>query len=97
MSEKNTENTPKDLSKSYFVFEKENYKWMIIGVVTTFIGFILMAGGASESPEVFNGDEIFSHRRITLAPFLVLLGYGFVMYSIIMKPKSKKPDDQKEA
>lgn len=90
MSEENLEKEPKSLSKSYFVFTKENYKWMIIGVVITILGFILMSGGASESPEKFNGEELFSHRRITLAPFLVLLGYGFVFYSIIKKPSGKK-------
>lgn len=90
MSEEHLEKDPQKLKKSYFVFEKENYKWMIIGMVVVVLGFILMSGGGTDDPTKFNGDELFSHRRITLAPFLVLLGYGIVFYSIIKKPAGKK-------
>jgi len=58
---------------------------MIIGVVLIIVGYMLMAGGKSEDPNVFNGDEIFSFRRITLAPIVVLLGYAIEVYAIVKK------------
>jgi membrane-bound ClpP family serine protease len=59
---------------------------LIIGVVLIAIGFILMTGGGSENPEVFNPD-IFSFRRITLAPILVLAGFVVEIFAIMIKPK----------
>ena len=58
---------------------------MIIGIVLIIVGYMLMAGGKSEDPNVFNGDEIFSFRRITLAPIVVLLGYAIEVYAIVKK------------
>ena len=58
--------------------EKLNYTFIIGGFLITLIGFILMMGGASEDPNIFNADEIFSPIRITLAPFLVIVGYVLV-------------------
>ena len=66
-------------------FVKQNYMLMIIGVVLIIVGYMLMAGGKSEDPNVFNGDEIFSFRRITLAPIVVLLGYAIEVYAIVKK------------
>ena len=54
---------------------KENYRLIIIGCVVVLLGFFLMAGGGSEDPNVFKKEELFSFRRITLAPFMVMLGY----------------------
>lgn len=68
-------------------FKKENYKIMIIGVVVVALGYLLMMGGAAESPTEFNGDELFSFRRIFFAPFLVLTGYVVVLVGIMRKPK----------
>jgi hypothetical protein len=73
-----------------FVFGKDNYTFIIGGFLLTLIGFVLMMGGASEDPNVFDADEIFSKTRITLAPFLVILGYGIVIYGIMKKRKSSK-------
>jgi len=73
-----------------FVFGKDNYTFIIGGFVLTLIGFVLMMGGASEDPNVFNADEIFSPIRITVAPFLVILGYGIVIYGIMKKRKISK-------
>ena len=73
-----------------FVFGKDNYIFIIGGFVLTLIGFVLMMGGASEDPNVFNADEIFSPIRITVAPFLVILGYGIVIYGIMKKRKISK-------
>ncbi|MCQ2975868.1 MAG: DUF3098 domain-containing protein [Bacteroidales bacterium] len=72
--------------KEGFAFGKENYKLLIIGFVIIVLGFILMAGGASDDPNVFN-EDIFSFRRITLAPIVVLFGFAFEIYAIMRKPK----------
>jgi hypothetical protein len=77
---------PKKASTLKFAFERKNYILLIAGVATLLIGFMLMSGGASTDPNVFN-EEIFSARRITLAPAVVLLGFGIVGYAIMYKPK----------
>lgn len=73
--------------KNDFVFGKDNYIYIIGGIVITIIGFILMMGGGSDDPNVFNGDELFSATRITVAPFLVILGFVVVIYGIMKKRK----------
>ena len=73
-------------TKSEFLFTKENYKLLIIGLAVIALGFILMSGGANEDPNVFN-EDVFSFRRIRLAPTLVLLGFGITIYSILVKSK----------
>lgn len=67
-----------------------NYKLMLIGFAVIVIGFVLMSGGGSKSPEVFNYD-MFSFRRITLAPIVVVAGFIFEIYAI-MKKFNKKAD-----
>ena len=69
----------------------ENYKLMLIGFVIIVIGFILMAGGGSDDPNVFN-EDMFNFRRITLAPILVLGGFAFEVYAIMKKPKKKREE-----
>ena len=76
------------MSKDNFVFGKDNKLFIIGGFVITLIGFLLMMGGGSEDPNVFDADELFSARRITVAPFLVILGYLVVLYGIMKKRKS---------
>lgn len=78
----------KETKDTGFALEKENYKLMAIGFVIIIIGFILMAGGGSDDPNVFNPD-IFSFRRLTLAPILLLFGFVFEIYAIMKKPKDK--------
>jgi len=75
----------KEASKSDFVFGKKNYKFMFIGLGCIALGFILMAGGGSDDPNVFN-PEIFSWRRIRLAPTIVLIGFGIQVYAILLNP-----------
>lgn len=65
-------------------FGRDNYLWVIIGIAFIFIGFLLMIGGGSDDPDVFN-EAIFSFRRITLAPILVLIGFGVEIYAIMKK------------
>lgn len=78
----------KEQSKGEFIFGKKNYKFMFIGLAFIALGFILMSGGGSDDPNVFNPD-IFSWRRIRLAPTLVLIGFGFQIYAILLNPKKK--------
>ena len=75
-------------SSEDFIFEKKNYQVMVIGIIFIAIGFILMSGGASEDPNVFNA-EIYNFRRIRLAPTLVLIGFGIQVYAILLNPKKK--------
>jgi len=74
-------------NKTGFALGKENYKLIIIGFVIILFGFLLMTGGKSEDPNLFNADEIFSFRRITLAPLVVLAGFIFEIWAIMKKPK----------
>src|ERR1700751_5795639 len=67
----------------HFLFDKENYMWMIGGVALIFIGFLLMSGGKSPNPHEFHYDEIYSFRRITLAPIVILLGFAAEAYAIM--------------
>ncbi len=80
------EQKQKEANKSQFIFGKKNYKFMFIGLACIALGFILMSGGGSDDPNVFNPD-IFSFRRIRLAPMLVLLGFGIEMYAILLNPE----------
>ncbi|MFK5878475.1 MAG: DUF3098 domain-containing protein [Flavobacteriaceae bacterium] len=72
--------------KESFLFEKRNYIIMVIGLAFIALGFILMSGGGSEDPNVFN-DEIYNFRRIRLAPTLVLIGFAIEIYAILAKSK----------
>lgn len=80
----NSENEPQ------YIFERKNYIWMLIGLAFIAVGFLLMIGGGSEDPQVFNPD-IYSWRRIRLAPTLILIGLAIEVYAILMQPK--KPTD----
>jgi len=75
-------------TKHEFAFTKSNYIALLVGLLTIILGYILMSGGGSDDPTEFS-DEIFSFRRITLAPIVVLAGYGIVMYSILKKPANE--------
>jgi hypothetical protein len=75
-----------NIQKSEFLFGKKNYTIMIIGLVFIAVGFIFMAGGGSDNPEVFN-EEIYNWQRIRLAPTLVIIGLGIEIYAILANPK----------
>jgi hypothetical protein len=70
------------------LFEKENYLWMIVGGLLIVTGLLLMIGGKSQDPKVFNAAEVYSFRRITLAPILIISGLIVQIYAIMKKPKS---------
>jgi membrane-bound ClpP family serine protease len=77
------------LAEAGFAIPKENYKLLIIGFLIIIIGFTLMAGGRVNDPNVFN-EQIFSFRRIVLAPIIVLAGFIFEIWAIMRKPKEIK-------
>lgn len=77
--------------KTQFLFEKENYKILLIGLAVIALGFILMSGGGSDDPNVFNEAELFSWRRIRLAPTVVIIGFGVTIYAILKNPKTVSP------
>jgi hypothetical protein len=72
--------------KQEFLFDGINYKILLIGIGVIALGFILMSGGGSDNPNVFN-EDVFSFRRIRLAPTTVLIGFGITIYSIFKKTK----------
>ncbi|AUC13712.1 hypothetical protein BTO06_00480 [Tenacibaculum sp. SZ-18] len=76
----------KNSQQPEFLFGKRNYMLMLIGLAVIALGFILMAGGGSDDPNVFN-PEIYSWRRIRLAPTLVIIGLGIEIYAILANPK----------
>ena len=73
--------------KPDFLFEKANYTTLLIGITVIAVGFILMSGGGSDDPKVWN-DSVFDFRRIRLAPTVVLIGFGITIYSIFKKSKA---------
>jgi hypothetical protein len=77
---KNNEQQPE------FLFDKINYKILLLGIGIIALGFILMAGGGSDDPNVFN-EDIFNFKRIRLAPTTVLIGFGITIYAILKNPK----------
>ncbi|MEN8156396.1 MAG: DUF3098 domain-containing protein [Bacteroidota bacterium] len=83
----------KNTGKENFALGKENYILLVIGFAIIILGFILMMGGKSQDPNVFNEEEIFSFRRITLAPVVVLAGFIFEIWAIMKRPKSSEPND----
>ncbi len=88
MKKQSTNNTS---NKSNFVFGNKNYIVMAIGIAVIALGFILMAGGGSDDPNVFNPD-IYNFRRIRLAPTIVLIGFGIEVYAILLNPNKKKKE-----
>lgn len=77
-----------DKKVSGLTFDKQNYLWMGIGAGVIVVSLLLMAGGKSSDPNVFNASEVYSARRITVAPILLMLGLIIEMYAIMRKPKS---------
>jgi hypothetical protein len=79
----------KEQNQHELPFGKENYLLFGIATLIVIIGYLLMVGGASESPETFNYDGLFSPRRITVAPLMVLAGFGLGFYAIVKRPKDE--------
>jgi len=77
----------KETDKKNFAFGKENYRILLVGVVVVVIGYLLMVGGGSSDPNQFHAEEIFSTRRITIAPITILVGFVIVLFGIMKKSK----------
>jgi len=78
-------------TKSYSnapLFGKENYRWMLIGIVLVALGLIVMGGGKSKDPNVFDPHEVYNWRRITLAPILIIGGFVVEIFAIFRKDKT---------
>lgn len=75
--------------KKELVFKRKNYTFMLIGLVFIAFGFILMSGGGSDNPDVFS-EDIFNFQRISLSPFLILLGFAIQIYAILLHPDENK-------
>jgi Protein of unknown function (DUF3098) len=83
------ESSAKDVPSSRVpLFDKTNLMWMLGGVAVMILGYILMAGGKSDDPNVFNPNEVYSSMRITVAPILILAGLVVLIYSIFRHPKA---------
>ncbi|MEO8567971.1 MAG: DUF3098 domain-containing protein [Ginsengibacter sp.] len=77
----------KNSSAENILFTKENYKWMVIGLVIMALGFFAMAGGKNVNPSVFNDKDVYSPMRITVAPILIVAGLVLEIFAIMKKPK----------
>jgi hypothetical protein len=73
-----------------FALGRQNYKLIAIGFGIMALGYILMMGGGSKDPNVFNAEALFSFRRITLSTIIIVAGFLFEIYAIMKKPKLKK-------
>jgi len=76
------------IKKEGFAFGKNNYKLLIIGTVVLIIGYMLMIGGGAEDMNSFNAAELFSFRRITLSPIVILTGFAIILFAIMKKTES---------
>ncbi len=90
---KNTGNRPVKEKKIDFALGPKNYRMIAVGFVIIVIGFMLMAGGKSSDPKVFD-PAIFSFRRITLAPLVVLFGFIFEIWAIMKKTEVETEENE---
>ncbi len=72
-------------------FGKQNYQILIGGIILIILGYLLMIGGGSEDPNVFN-PAIFDTQRITIAPIVCLLGFVTIIAAIMWRPKVKNEE-----
>ncbi|NCA84783.1 MAG: DUF3098 domain-containing protein [Clostridia bacterium] len=70
-----------------FAFDRDNYKWLLIGLAFLLVGYLVMIGGGSDDPDVFN-DNMFNFQRLTLSPILLIIGYLVAIYAIMKKPRN---------
>jgi len=87
MAEKRHSSAASKETKTFPIFEKDNYLWMLVGIIVMAIGLLLMAGGKSDDPNQFHPDQVYSARRITVAPILIVAGLVLEVFAIFRKPK----------
>lgn len=80
--------TPTDATGRAGLFDKTNYTWMLMGAAVMILGFLLMGGGRSDDPNVFDPKEVYSTTRLTIAPILILAGLAIEVYAIFRNPKA---------
>lgn len=78
----------------HFGFQKENYKWLLIGLAINILGYILMIGGGSDNPTIFKEEELFSSTRLNVAPVLIIAGFIVMIFAIMKKPKSTEKTEE---
>ncbi len=83
-----SEKKPTAAKTSAPLFTKDNYIWMIAGIAVIALGMLLMAGGKSDNPAVFDQKEVYSTTRITIAPLVIVIGLALEIFAIFKKPKS---------
>jgi len=88
MSEKKPASGTTKTTHSTSLFDKQNLMLMLLGVGIIALGMLLMVGGVSKDPAVFNYDEVYSTTRITIAPILIIIGLCIQIYAIFKKPKT---------
>ena len=74
-------------TKNNTIFGKDNLRWMLIGLVVIVAGLVLMAGGKGDDPNVFAENEVYSMKRITIAPLMIVAGLLIEVYAIMRKSK----------
>ena len=74
---------------SKFAFTKNNYIILGVGVLFIILGYLLMIGGGSEDPNIFNKEEMFGIQRITIAPIVIVLGFIINIFAILYSPKGE--------
>jgi protein-S-isoprenylcysteine O-methyltransferase Ste14 len=75
-----------------FAFGRQNYLLLLVGIAVIAIGYMLMVGGGSDDPNAFNGEELFSFRRITLSPIVIVAGFVIIVVAIMKKPRPTRVD-----
>ncbi|WP_317899637.1 DUF3098 domain-containing protein [Aurantibacillus circumpalustris] len=75
-------------------FTKKNYYVLVAGIALIILGYVLMIGGGSDDPNVFN-PEIFNFQRITLAPMVCLIGFVSIIVAIMWRPKTEEVEATK--
>ena len=74
------------MAEKDYLFNKRRYRFLILSIFIIGIGFLLMSGGESTDPDIFN-NEIYNFRRIRLAPLMIVLGFVLCIFSILYKDK----------
>ncbi|MDR3716916.1 MAG: DUF3098 domain-containing protein [Puia sp.] len=82
-----TSGAKQNIHSSTPLFGRENYRWMLIGIIIMALGLLLMSGGKSKDPNVFDPKQVYSFTRITLAPILILGGLALEIVAIFKKNK----------
>ena len=77
----------RETTRNTSLFTKDNYIWMLAGLIVIALGMFLMSGGKSTDPNVFDQKEVYSTTRITIAPLLIVIGLGLEVFAIFRKPK----------